>query len=297
MYRERKRLEDMGNASYRALKWGTCAIYGQFAQQVGHTEDGPPKSHQLEWAGYITSWCRAQVYELATAIGYDNLVSIDTDGIATTAPLPSWIDQDPDRMGAWSVDKFPAILQWQCGVYWLGCCYPGEWCDKCRKNAGFMPPKSRGLPRGKLPIVYAAKALERMRDASFKAGDIIQAGTIHVPRSDRFIGYREFNGFDWVNKEWCHWISADDNAADFVFGGRFHLPSKCSGCGGQGVRKPWHEITTPNLNYIVNPISAPVNLVWLGDPAEFTTPEGAVMMDNNLILYHDEDLGPWEGWS
>jgi len=109
--------------------------------------------HQLEYAGFITSMCRAMVHRVASyAYAKGGLITIDTDGIYTTVQIPDHILPNGigDGLGQWEESKYESILIWQNGFYWL--MKDGEW-SKAR---------SRGAPRGKVPIDAAWEAFDRM---------------------------------------------------------------------------------------------------------------------------------------
>ena len=154
IYNKREYHKALGNAIEYAFKLAMNSCYGQFAQRAGWKNQrppGPPTFHQLEWAGYVTSMCKAMVYKVAT-YAYDNggLITIDTDGIFSTVPIPDHVLPNGvgDGLGQWEEKKYQGILIWQNGFYWLN--QNGEW-SKAR---------SRGAPRGKVPIEAAWDALD-----------------------------------------------------------------------------------------------------------------------------------------
>src|SRR6185437_11524107 len=66
LYLKRKALKAGGDGAHVGIKLGLNSLYGKLAQQIGWkvTEDGTlrlPPFHQLEWAGFTTSHCRAAV--------------------------------------------------------------------------------------------------------------------------------------------------------------------------------------------------------------------------------------------
>src|SRR6185312_5899163 len=110
-------LKEAGDALELTYKLIINSIYGQLAQRTGwnRKDNTAPKSHQLEWAGYITSACRARVYEAATALG-DKLISIDTDGIYAMAPVPVL---EGKKLGDWETAEYSEAIFWQSGIYAL----------------------------------------------------------------------------------------------------------------------------------------------------------------------------------
>lgn len=134
-YARRARLKSLGNPAEYTFKLIINSIYGQLAQRVGWNRKThkPPRSHQLEWAGYITSGCRAAVYKIARQCG-EKLVSIDTDGVYSLAPFEGL--QTGNNLGEWELEKYDDGIFWQSGIYTLK--VKDEW-----KKA-----KTRGIPKG-----------------------------------------------------------------------------------------------------------------------------------------------------
>lgn len=98
-----------------AIKRALASIYGQLARSVGWDtkNNTPPPTHQIEWAGYILSKCRAEMYKVAIAAG-ENLVSIDTDSVTSMAPID--VPQGKE-LGLWKVEEHESGVYFQNGVY------------------------------------------------------------------------------------------------------------------------------------------------------------------------------------
>jgi hypothetical protein len=134
-YNRRRILKNSGSAAEYTFKLIINAIYGQLAQRVGwNRKDGtPPRTHQLEWAGFITSSCRAAVYKAGLQAG-DKLISIDTDGIYSLAPIET-LDLGDD-LGQWEITEYEDGVFWQSGVYCL------------KTDEGWKKARTRGIPKG-----------------------------------------------------------------------------------------------------------------------------------------------------
>jgi DNA polymerase type B, organellar and viral len=134
-YHRRKILKDAQNPAQYTFKLIINAIYGQLAQRTGWNRHArtAPKSHQLEWAGYITSACRAGVYKLAVLCA-DKLVSIDTDGVSSLAPFGN-LDTG-NGLGQWKLTEYEDGIFWQSGIYSL------------KTDEGWVKAKTRGIPKG-----------------------------------------------------------------------------------------------------------------------------------------------------
>lgn len=142
-YNKRRALKSAGDAAEYTLKLIINSIYGQLAQRVGWDEirGTAPKSFQLEWAGYITSHCRARVWVAAFSAG-TSVVSIDTDGVTSLEPWPM---ENSNRLGDWEIKSYQDGVFWASGIYAL--------CDV----DGWATPKSRGVDKN---IPGAFKAID-----------------------------------------------------------------------------------------------------------------------------------------
>lgn len=129
MYRQRLQWKQEGNPAERILKLGLNSLYGKMCQQVGWQEGRQiPPYHQLEWAGYVTSATRAQMYDAAMT-NPDAIVGFETDGIITTGELTGLTLGK--GLGEWSVEEYSGVTYVQVGVYWLRN-QDGTWSTKHR---------------------------------------------------------------------------------------------------------------------------------------------------------------------
>ena len=196
-YQKRKRLKDAGSAAEYTFKLIINSVYGQLAQRAGwdrknHTA---PRSHQLEWAGYITSGCRGSIYKAARSCG-EKLISVDTDGIYSRAPIPD-IDIGAS-LGQWSTDEYHDGIFWQSGIYCLA------------TEDGWKKAKSRGIRKGS----YTADELLRC---------VYERDTLKLSKR-MFITYglAAIHGWELHNT----WI---DEPHEYEMGGskRAHWPKAC----------------------------------------------------------------------
>jgi hypothetical protein len=248
MYEQRKRWKKEGREAQLALKLGLNSMYGKLAQRTGWNEDThePPKWHQLEYAGWITSMCRAMIQLTAYGIGTDfktgkGLIAIETDGIYSSLPFKTkrMLGKPGDGLGDWEMAKYSGILYLQNGVYWLRD-LEGNW----------QKPKSRGIPQKQLDIEKAFDAL--------RTGDPLQA------RQHNFVGYglsvhRNSMG------NWRRWISSKKG---FQFGGggkRLHVSEFCRSCKrGLGLDEGMHYLSVIPVAK-EDQVSQSHNLPWRDD--------------------------------
>lgn len=242
-YDRRLFLKSIGSPLQLGTKLQLNSIYGQFAQRVGWQHNGKaPSSHQLEWAGYITSMCKAMVQRAATyAYSNDSLVSIDTDGLYTTAPIPADILSNGigKALGQWEQQTYTGILHWQSGIYWLR-----------NRDREWNKPKSRGTPSANMSIDMAWEALPSY-------------GDLHLSRKN-FIGYKLA-----LQGRYDTWRTWEDQTIDIAFAGgsgskRYHpyagvLSKGCKGCqNGGGLHR-----TIPTPEFVRDQSSCMHNLPWI----------------------------------
>lgn len=215
MYHQRLLLQQLNNPAEVAFKWALASMYGGFAQRVGwnQTTRKPPRWHQIEWAGWITSKCRSMIFDAALPIAIENgLISIDTDGIMSTVPfnpslLPNGIGTN---LGQWKVEHFTGVVYIQNGVYWL----KGE-------NGEWIEPKLRGIPKGRKVTV----------DTALDA--LVNDKPIEIRRK-QFVGYGAALHGNW--EDWRTWKGGDESSEPnysinvHKSGNRSHVPLFCRAC-------------------------------------------------------------------
>lgn len=147
-YEIRKEYKRIGNPAQLALKLQMNSMYGKMAQRVGWNEEKllPPKWHQLEWAGWVVSYCRAMVYRAALYAGAD-LVAFETDAVFTMRRISEMLDIGK-ALGQWEETVYDDFVYLQ-----SGCRFghrDGEW-----------KPKYRGFDQGSLRLEDALSALDQ----------------------------------------------------------------------------------------------------------------------------------------
>jgi hypothetical protein len=295
MYVERQRLKRAGKmAEQRTYKWGLASLYGACAQQSGwRRTGGPPRTHQLEWAGFITSWCRAMMWKTAMPHALtDGLVSIATDGITSLMPFTDSVNST--ILGQWEHSVSSGILQWQNGVYWL---LDGDtWVAKNRGlKRGSVREEVRQLAEHAILEMEAKGTWDEHRrldgaGADSRAAFFIDKRECTIPvRQQNYIGYRAAAQFaQW--ERWRHWeVSNKDN----LFGGGEHHPGGCRRCRGEDIRM--HDCFPVSSD--IDPLSRPYKLGWIDPPEGWLDPEGAEMRDwesqRYIGIHHDDELGGW----
>lgn len=239
---QRLLLQRLGNPAEKTLKWALASMYGKFAQTVGWDKRNrkPPRNHELAWAGFITSWCRAEMYR----VGYEcwkrgGLISIDTDGITSSIPFePAWLNRGiGDKLGQWKLEEFHGILYWQTGLYWM-----------LDADGNWTTAKTRGFKRGSLDVSVAFTALD-----SGRRNPVIEK------HGNRFIGYK-----DSINRgnldNWKQWVEIKQQAKMGVGNAYTHTGFTCPKCKNpeqDTMHYLWHGPLSRSA------ISEPRRLPWL----------------------------------
>jgi hypothetical protein len=113
LYEQRRIFKSQGSSTERAIKLILNSLYGKLAQTVGGKE-GPPSHHQLEHAGYITSYTRAKIYK-AMMQHPDKIIASETDAVFSMVPL----DLDyGEGLGQWELKEYDSIVYLQSGFYY-----------------------------------------------------------------------------------------------------------------------------------------------------------------------------------
>lgn len=270
-YERRALLKRMGNPLELTFKLILNSIYGQLAQRAGwdRKRRRAPRTHQLEWAGYITSACRAAVYTAALGCG-DGLISIDTDGVYSMSPVP--VVPGP-RLGEWELNEYAEGIFWQSGIYALR-----------TTTRGWEKGRTRGIPKG-----------------SYEPAELLDCLARDIPLRlsvNTFIGYGlALNGQQERLNTWIR------EPHEIIFGGqgkRYHnVPyycarGKCNNGGGGADRSgsAVHHFI-PQMEIRPDPHSQPHYLPWLdNDPLTET--------NKNLVAdyqaYNVNDLEPDDEW-
>lgn len=246
-YAIRKRYKAEGNPAQLALKLQMNSMYGKMAQRVGWNEEKrlPPKWHQLEWAGWVTSYCRSMVFRAALYSGTD-LVAFETDAVFTTRDISAHLEIG-DELGLWEMTTYDDFVYLQ-----SGCRFglkDGEW-----------KAKYRGFDKGSLSLDAALQSL-----AGPPESWVINGTT------KRFIGFAQALHTDFSS--WREFQS--DKARVLHIGGegkRRHISRLCRACqDGIPASETFHDAAL-GVPIPENPQSEKHHLPWK-DSAPLETQE------------------------
>lgn len=233
-FQERLILQRAGDPTEKGLKWMLAALYGQVAQRAGwERTGGPPRWHQLEWAGAVTSECRAMLYTAAKR-AKSSLVSMDTDGFISLAPVNTLPNGIGDGLGQWKATEYSGILYLQNGIYWLR-----------DQDGSWQAPKSRGIPRKKLAFSEVYPLLLQNKNLT--------------------VNQHMFIGFGLALQQditlWRKWIDVPRTVKFGGDGKAAHNPWACNACADG---KSWGEAMHPLVQVIPRSIESTAHkLPWI----------------------------------
>jgi hypothetical protein len=229
LYEERRLRKANNDPSEKAYKLALNSLYGKMAQRLGWTNGKAlPRFHQLEWAGWVTSFTRMQLYNAMQQAGND-LIAVETDAVFSLRPLA--LDCGTG-LGQWEVTEHEWITYLQSGSYWS---------DK--------GPKFRGFDRDSISHDVA---MDWLRDANFS--NPIRGTTTRFVGAGRGLGTPDHR----------RWITEVRELTPGKGGKRIHLPELCRPCG-EGYSPATHM--HPLLCGSRGGSSFPHSLPWLDDGA------------------------------
>lgn len=243
-YDKRKRLKNAGSAAEYTFKLIINSVYGQLAQRAGwnRKDHTAPRSHQLEWAGYITSACRAEVYRKAAACG-SKLISIDTDGIYSATPIPGC--DTGKRLGQWETTEYTDGIFWQSGIY----CLQSDLGYPAHLDYGWDKARTRGIKKGSYTI-------DELRAC------VYEGRTLNLARNT-FVTYGLAGQRGWHLHNM--WIS-EPHVYEMGGGKRLHWPRACKNLCEPPVHRLCQWEPTYGLHVDSDPWSRKHHLPWKDPP-------------------------------
>lgn len=247
LYNKRAALKKAGDGAHVGLKLGLNSLYGKLAQQIGWDAGPPlklPPYHSLEWAGWITAHCRAQVYRAAMHAP-DDVIAFETDAIFSRVPLPLDIGS---RLGQWECTEYSSLTYLKSGMYF------GTLTD------GTEVEKTRGINKGSITRQQMIEALETEQRGEVAA--------IHAEQT-RFVGLGQALNQDF--NKWRRWYTDPRILQVALNGKRIDLldardSRKDIGDGWRETQEGLHETD----------FSHPYEVAWIKDSG-IRSPEGLTL--------------------
>lgn len=261
MYEQRREWKKAGISAQLALKLCLNSMYGKMAQRVGwnpETQRMPP-FHQLEWAGWVTSYTRAKLFDVMRRIPFDQLVAVETDGIYTTMSPGELGLEESDQLGGWSIDEYSEVLYVQSGLAWLRS-PDGEWSEKRR---GLDGCKTGHRPEEcDCEGVFSLNACRRYLSTLSARPNREFPWESFKGSTTRFVGLGQALASSRFSETHCVWLHTDREILPGTKGKRVHVPFSCRACDlGLSALESAHDLVINSLASI-DPHSYPHAIPW-----------------------------------
>lgn len=251
MFAQRNHFGKTGRPDLKyVLKITLNSGYGKLAQTVGTKwGDNLPPYHQMEWASHITDYCRARMWGLASrAYAQESLVSIETDALFTTLPIPAAERECGDGLGDFKRIDFDGLIYVQSGIYFT-------------RSGDEWTFHYRGLNRDSL-------SAETIGDY-FSSVDVSHSEWSPIKGANTVFNTASMSGirFDRPQEFYDKWLSWE-NAERLVTPSkpalkRMHAPGMCLACkAGLSPAQTMHDMVS---KVPLGMVSAPRKAEWLGD--------------------------------
>lgn len=201
-----------GNPSQLALKLLMNSMYGKFAQRVGYKGKDSPAWHQLEWAGFVTSHCRARLFKaMLEAHAQDSLIAVETDGIFTSKPLS--LLTVGSKLGEWEHETYESLIYLQSGFYFK------------KPLSQDWQSRTRGFDKGSITVETAIASLGKWRPWQDESplGSILGEST-RFTTMGQWLTYHRPD--DWRRT----WVTSARELRLGTDGKRVHRPLFCRSC-------------------------------------------------------------------
>jgi DNA polymerase type B, organellar and viral len=234
-----------------ALKLLLNSMYGKMAQRVGYNEKTKriPPFHQLEWAGWVTSYVRARLWKMmARQIPWADLIAVETDGIYTTCDPASLNIVDSDELGAWSVTEYDEVMYVQSGLAWL-------------RQGDKWEPKRRGLDED----AFTRKQCERYLQLLHPKPSGRDPWPVYVGQSTRFVTLGQaLASKQPTEQRHCVWSTNPRDINPNGQGGkRCHIWRSCQAClSGMSAYEGLHDLAINSIAMGPDPRSYPHSIPW-----------------------------------
>lgn len=226
MYAERRRRKAAKDTSEYALKLAMNSLYGKFAQRVGwdETRKRIPPYHQLEWAGWVTSFARSMLYRAMSDIPWSDLIAVETDGIYALSK-PSWMVPSTE-LGGWEIEEYDELMYVQSGLAFL-------------RQGNTWSPKRRGLDKATWTLDKCENYLRTLR------ADTNQWDP-YLGQQTRFITLGAALSSTVPTKiRHCRWETTTREIHTARQGKRVHIPRDCTACrAGLSAYDGMHELVS-----------------------------------------------------
>lgn len=200
------------------FKLGPNSLYGKYAQTVGwdQKEKRPPKSHALPVAGWVTSYCRAMLWDVIRR-DPSSVIAVETDSVYTTRDPRTLGISIGGELGQWDITEYDEVIYMQSGMY------------HTKKDGAWTGVKSRGMSAAEFSITQMENYL-----MSLRCGE--KWGNIELTTKPRFIGAGAALQMSAPLKTvHTSWRPQERKMALGDTGKRVHVPKVCMECASEKV--------------------------------------------------------------
>ncbi len=262
MYATRRDWKARGISAQLALKLCMNSMYGKLAQRLGWTEATQriPPFHQLEWAGWVTSYTRTMLYMLMARIPFDKLIAVETDGIFTTIPPDELGVSASSELGGWEISEYSEVLYVQSGLAWMRNT-DGDWKDKRR---GLDPCRKGHKPREcDCEGTFSLGACERYLQGLHPRPTGDDPWNPYVGQTSRFVGMGQALASSIpMGMRHCVWETVPREIAAGTAGKRVHAWRYCGACDHKlSAYDQAHDLVIRSTSAL-NPMSYPHSIPW-----------------------------------
>jgi hypothetical protein len=249
VYQTRREWKAKGYSSQLALKLLLNSLYGKLAQRVGWDEEKRkgPQYHQLEWAGWVTSYCRAMLWDVMRRIPFRDLIAVETDGIYTKTDPATLGITNSKELGGWEVDQYDEILYVQSGLAWI-------------RKGNNWECKRRGLDATTFELEDCRNYLSSLAPR--------EIWPPYRGETTRFVGLGAALASSAPTKARLGvWETKEREISPGLTGKRVHIHSMCKACQeGKTAYEAGHDML---IKPILNPDSHPHDIPWETDFTEY----------------------------
>lgn len=261
MYEQRREWKRRGISAQIALKLCMNSMYGKLAQRVGWDEQRQqlPPFHQLEWAGWVTSYVRARLFNVMAQIPYDDLVAVETDGIYTTLNPTKLNMINSVELGEWEIGEYDEIMYVQSGLAWLhndkGWTQKRRGLDPCREGHHPEDCHCEGT--------FSLNACRSFLTSLHAAPDRSTPWTAYDGRTTRFVGLgHALASRQPTHERHCVWETNKREILPGMAGKRIHVPDSCRGCADGGTAYDTAHSLVVNSRAVWEPRSMAHDIPW-----------------------------------
>jgi hypothetical protein len=224
LYAKRAALKRNNDSAEQIVKLTLNSMWGSLGQIVGWLPEDRthpvtiPSYHQLEWAGWVTSYIRAKMYRAALE-NPASVIAFETDALFTDEPLENLVIGD--GLGEWKMTEYASLTYVQSGTY-FGTTAQGEEVAKLR---GFDPEViTREMVEKALTWDQEHRQIDAEQDRFIGAGIALQ--------------YPDLKG-------WRTWIKEKRTLRVYPVGKRIHGVCGCDVHRGPLIPNYWHQTLCP----------------------------------------------------